>query len=104
MQQDLAKFALCPGADLRGRPVAFPDAAALARHIHRARGGERLQLRDGDVSFYDEPQPRRVVEVYVHGETSDRLRLVGRAWLGGRGRESLQAALERVQPQTRRRA
>ncbi len=83
-------------ADPAAKPRVFPDLEALARHIQRERGLQALELVETeDLELQGDPRPRRAVTVFTLDAANDRDRLIGHAYLDGRGRETLQAALRR---------
>jgi hypothetical protein len=87
-------YALFPNVQPRMKPFAYPSLDALARRIHRDRRGDALQLRTVTVRFKD--RPRSAVQVMAE-DIGGRTRLIGYAWLAGKPREVLEAALERVE-------
>lgn len=90
-----ARYAVL-SADPAVKPRVFPDLEALARHIQRERGLQALELVETeDLEIQGDPQPRRAVTVFTLDAANDRDRLIGHAYLDGRGRETLQAALRR---------
>lgn len=96
-------FALLP--DAKGAlPVACQSLGDLARCIHRRRRRDALRLADAPVEFAD--RVRDMVEVSADeldgdGHATGRTRLIGHAWLGGRDRRVLEAALGAVIPNRR---
>lgn len=90
------QFALLPALEPTTKPWAFPSIDALARHIHRNRQGEALQLVRTKVRFRDCIRP--VTEILAEDQVSGRTRRIGFAWIAGRDWTSLQAALERAEP------
>lgn len=97
---DDARFALFTDpkrADLP--PVVFADAHALARSIHRRRGQDPIQLEPVQLRFRNRAEARcKGVSVWTVSEGGDRRAFIGWAWLGGKGRDALQAALDAVLP------
>lgn len=94
MAEDV-RFALLP-ADRQAKTRVFPDVDALARHIQRARGLQALELVDvEDLEVEGDAAPRPGVTVFTLDAGNDRDRLIGHAWLAGRGQEHLRAALRR---------
>nr|WP_314123319.1 hypothetical protein [uncultured Brevundimonas sp.] len=78
------------------KPKAFPDLEALARHIQRERGLQALELVEvEDLEIDGDVQNRRAVSVFALDAGNDRDRLIGHAYLDGKGRDVLQAALRR---------
>jgi len=78
------------------KPKAFPDVEALARHIQRERGLQALELVEvEDLEIDGDTQNRRAVSVFALDAGNDRDRLIGHAYLDGKGRDVLQAALRR---------
>jgi hypothetical protein len=78
------------------KPRAFPDLEALARHIQRERGLQALELVEvEDLEIDGDTQNRRAVSVFALDAGNDRDRLIGHAYLDGKGRDVLQAALRR---------
>lgn len=78
------------------KPKAFPDLEALARHIQRERGLRALELVEiEDLEIDGDTQNRRAVSVFALDAGNDRDRLIGHAYLDGKGRDVLQAALRR---------
>lgn len=78
------------------KPKAFPDIEALARHIQRERGLQALELVEiEDLEIDGDTQNRRAVSVFALDAGNDRDRLIGHAYLDGKGRDVLQAALRR---------
>lgn len=78
------------------KPKAFPDLEALARHIQRERGLQALELVEiEDLEIDGDTQNRRAVSVFALDAGNDRDRLIGHAYLDGKGRDVLQAALRR---------
>lgn len=78
------------------KPKAFPDLEALARHIQRERGLQALELVEiEDLEVQGDLRPRRAVTVFTRDDGNVRDRLIGHAYLDGRGLEVLQAALRR---------
>lgn len=76
------------------KPKAFPDLEALARHIQRERGLQALELVEiEDLEIDGDTQNRRAVSVFALDAGNDRDRLIGHAYLDGKGRDVLQAAL-----------
>lgn len=89
------RFALIP-ANPEAKIYVFPDIDALARHIQRARGLQGLELVDvEDLELAGQTEPRPGVTVFTLDAGHDRDRLIGHAWLDGRGQEHLRAALRR---------
>ncbi len=96
-------FALIPDAP-GARPVACASVGDLARCIHRRRRRDALRLADAPVEFAD--RTRAMVEIQAdevddEGHATGRTRLIGHAWLGGRDRRALEAALNAVVPNRR---
>ena len=87
--------AIAPG---RSRPLAFADLPALARHIHRERGGRGLQLKPS-VASYDRSDTFKAITVYFLPEgdagAPDYAFTVA---IQGRPREALEAALAAANP------
>ena len=79
-------------------PVVFGDAHALARSIHRRRGQDPIQLEDATLRFRNRGADCKGVSIWTVSEGGDRRLFIGWAWLGGKGREALQAALDAVLP------
>lgn len=78
------------------KPKAFPDIEALARHIQRERGLQALELVEiEDLEIDGDTQNRRAVSVFALDAGNDRDRLIGHAYLDGKVRDVLQAALRR---------
>ena len=78
------------------KPKAFADLEALARHIQRERGLQALELVEvEDLEIDGDTQNRRAVSVFALDAGNDRDRLIGHAYLDGKGRDVLQAALRR---------
>ena len=83
-------------ANPAAKPKAFPDLEALARHIQRKRGLQALELVEvGDLEIDGDTQNRRAVSIFALDAGNDRDRLIGHAYLDGKGRDVLQAALRR---------
>lgn len=94
MSEDV-RFALLP-ANPHAKPVIFPDVDALARHIQRARGLQGLELVDvQDLEISGDTVDRPGVTVHTLDAGNDRDRLIGHAYLAGRGQDVLRAALQR---------
>lgn len=78
------------------KPKAFPDVEALARHIQRERGLQARELVEiEDLEIDGDTQNRRAVSVFALDAGNDRDRLIGHAYLDGKGRDVLQPALRR---------
>ena len=83
-------------ANPHAKPVVFSDIDALARHIQRERGLQSLELVDvEDLEVEGSADVRPGVTVYALDAGHDRDRLIGHAWLDGRGQDHLRAALRR---------
>ncbi|WP_404419170.1 hypothetical protein [Brevundimonas vesicularis] len=94
MSQDV-RFAILT-ANPADKPKAFPDVEALARHIQRERGLQALELVEiEDLEIDGDTQNRRAVSVFALDAGNDRDRMIGHAYLDGKGRDVLQAALRR---------
>lgn len=94
MSQDV-RFAILT-ANPADKPRAFPDLEALARHIQRERGLQALELVEvEDLEIDGDTQNRRAVSIFALDAGNDRDRLIGHAYLDGKGRDVLQAALRR---------
>lgn len=104
-----AAFALLPRLDAVTKPIVFTDAAALAGHIERARGGQGLDMTEiEDIHFLwrangggegvdAPPEDRdRGVQIWTTLIDGSRDRCLGWAWLNGGGLEVLTAALRRA--------
>lgn len=92
---DPVRFAILT-ANPADKPKAFPDLEALARHIQRERGLQALELVEvEDLEIDGDTQNRRAVSVFALDAGNDRDRLIGHAYLDGKGRDVLQAALRR---------
>lgn len=84
------------GANPHDKPMAFRDLDHLARHIQRARGEQGLELADiDDLECEGDRVARPGVSVFATDVDGRRDRLIGHAWLKGRGLEHLKAALRR---------
>ncbi len=78
------------------KPKAFPGLDALARHIQRERGLQALELVEiEDLEIEGDHEARRAVSVFTRDAGNDRDRLIGHAYLDGRGLDALEAALRR---------
>lgn len=101
MPAELA-FCLLPGKPEDGTrvsPLACADLPALARAIHRRRGQRGLELWDAPLRLGHEAEARAGVTVWILGDDGQRRECLGWAWLDGRGRDALAAALGAAQPQ-----
>lgn len=94
MSQDV-RFALLK-SNPHAKPLVFPDVDALARHIQRERGTAAIDLEQvEDLEIGGDAGARPGVSVFTLDLGNDRDQLIGHAYLDGRGREHLQAALRR---------
>jgi len=81
------------------KPVGFDDIDALARWIHRQRGEQGLELVETeDLELEGDLEGRTGVHLYTTDAGHDRDRNLGTAWLDGRGRDALTAAIRRNRP------
>lgn len=83
-----------------GKPLVFPSARALARHVTRERAGRSIQLRAAVYRQFALTKPYDGVAIEVGDGESEPVTVLGWAWLGGgrRSVEMLQAALAFVDP------
>lgn len=74
------------------KPVAMATLPALARAIHASRGQRAIQLQDAplNVQGWGELQG---VSIFTLSEAGEPQTYIGWAWLDGRPRQSLEAAL-----------
>ncbi|MNS63784.1 hypothetical protein D3C72_968880 [compost metagenome] len=87
-------YALLPRLDATTKPFGFHTLPELAAHIERERADQVLQIEDVDtLQFRDVPGLHDGVEIWTLDIDNSRDRLIGYAWLGGRGRDALQPAL-----------
>ena len=87
-------YALLPRLDATTKPYGFTSIADLANHIERQRADQVLQIEDVDtLQFRDEPGLHDGVEIWTLDLDGSRDRLIGYAWLSGKGRDVLQPAL-----------
>lgn len=87
-------YALLPLLDATTKPYGFTTLADLANHIERQRADQVLQIEDVDtLQFRDEPGLHDGVEIWTLDLDGSRDRLIGYAWLSGKGRDALQPAL-----------
>ena len=87
-------YALLPRLDATTKPYGFTTLADLANHIERQRADQVLQIEDVDtLQFRDEPGLHDGVEIWTLDLDGSRDRLIGYAWLSGKGRDALQPAL-----------
>lgn len=96
-----ARFALMTDLQPSTRPIVFPDLDGLCRAIHRRRGAAGLELVDVTLNGWRD-QPRAAVQIWRRDDLGQRERQLGFAWLDGRDRRALEAALYRQQPRTGR--
>jgi hypothetical protein len=96
---DGTRFALIH-ADEHAKPLVVDTLAQLARAIHFRRDGDGLRMTDERRILRGEV--RDMVCVMAENETSGAVRLIGHAWVDGRGFRALEAALAAVVPQTLR--
>ncbi len=98
-----ARFAIIR-AQVGAKPLVFPDLDALARHIHRERGPQGLELVETeDLELEGDLEGRLGVHLYTTDAGHCRDRNLGTAWLNGAGLEVLRAALRRTCPADQRR-
>jgi hypothetical protein len=101
---DAARFALFrTPANAHARPVVYPTLGHLARGIHRARGRLAIELQDNGLLLEAGKTPTPGVSIWTVMDGA-RVTFIGWAYLGGAGREALQAAIAAEQPQPVRRA
>lgn len=87
-------YALLPRLDATTKPYGFTALADLANHIERQRGDQSLQIEDVEtLEFRDVPGLHDGVEIWTLDLDGSRDRLIGYAWLSGKGRDVLQPAL-----------
>lgn len=87
-------YALLPRLDATTKPYGFTALADLANHIERQRGDQSLQIEDVEtLEFRDVPGLHDGVEIWTLDLDGSRDRLIGYAWLSGKGRDALQPAL-----------
>ncbi len=92
-----ARYVLLPKLDNVTKPKAFPTLAALAACIERERGQQALHLVEvEDLEFRDVSGLHRGVQVWTLDLANEKDRLIGYAWLNGRGREALEPALRQA--------
>jgi len=90
------RFALIPSDSPHAKPRAFPDIDGLARCVQRERGLDGLDLVEiEDLEFQGSPARCRGVQIWTTDAGNDRDRMLGYAWLDGRGMDALMAALRR---------
>lgn len=82
-----------------GKPMAFNSLGGLARSIHRRRAEAGLQLADTELCVRDADRPRQGVSIWTTDpSTGEARKFLGWAYLGGSGRELLQAAIRENEP------
>lgn len=87
-------YVLLPRLDATTKPYGFTALADLANHIERQRGDQSLQIEDVEtLEFRDVPGLHDGVEIWTLDLDGSRDRLIGYAWLSGKGRDVLQPAL-----------
>lgn len=87
------------------KPLRFETLADMARHLERRRDGRQLDLEEvEDLEFRGSDDLHVGVRVWACDAGGDRDECLGVAWLDGRGRDSLTAALLSVRPRYDRRA
>lgn len=91
-----ADYALVKQARYPFKPLVFTSLADLARHIHRMRGDDALELKPWRLVYGG--GLRHVTEVLATDQVADRTRRIGYAWHKGEPREVLQAALDACWP------
>jgi hypothetical protein len=91
-------YALIPSLEWPRKPLGFASIAALARHIHRQRGDDALELQTQQLQFQD--RTRDVVEVLAI-DVGGRARRIGLAWINGQHWRVLEAALTAQIPNAR---
>jgi len=90
------RFALIPSDSPHAKPKAFPDIDGLARCVQRERGLDGLEMVEiDDLEFQGSAAPCRGVQIWTTDAGNDRDRMLGFAWMDGRGMEALKAALRR---------
>lgn len=94
------RYAFIPAAE-RGcpqpRPIVHATLSALADAIERRRDGAPIQLRDvEDFELEDRAGLFEAVQVFTLDMANDLDRLLGTAWLDGRGRDTLEPALRQA--------
>lgn len=93
---DAIRFALLTDERL-AKPIVFPDIDALARHIERARNGQALEFAPlEDLEIAGDSTNRPGTSVFALDAGNDRDRLIGHAWIDGRGQDVLMAAMRRA--------
>ena len=84
------------GANPHDKPMAFRDLDHLARHVQRERGEQGLELAEiADLECKGDLVARPGVSIFATDLDGRRDRLIGHAWLKGRGMEHMKAALRR---------
>lgn len=78
------------------KPCVFETLDALARRIHRDRKDDVLDLAAIKARFRE--GIFHLVRVQAEHPSSGRRRLIGFAWLNGKRREALEAALLKLEP------
>lgn len=79
------------------KPQVFNTLGDLVDFIHRQRGEAGLHPFDAPVEVFGESEPRRGVSIFTTHE-GERSGYLGWAYLDGRGREALMAALDAAKP------
>ncbi len=90
-------YALFRTLNRASKPTVFADIGAMARSIHRERGGSAIQLHPGHVAVQGFGKVR-MVGVYRLGPDANQESFLGWAYLAGAGRAALEAALRAHQP------
>ena len=96
---DAVAYALFPSC--AEAPIVYPTLRRLARAIHAARGSAGLQLVDDQLMLQGSDKPRAIVSVYLQDEGGSQAGFIGHAWLNGRSRRELEAALFALSPNRR---
>lgn len=95
MSDDI-RFALFERIDPAAKPIAYLDLDSLARAIQRRRDLRAIDMvEEPDLELEGRPGPTPAVAVWAQDAGGDRERLIGYAYLDGRGMDALQAALRR---------
>jgi hypothetical protein len=103
MMADKPNYAFLPRIDAVTRPIVCPDLAALARHIERGRNGQNLQLIEvEDIEYAG--RMHSGVKVMLLDMANEPEACLGFAWLGGKGRDTLEPALRRARHQAEQHA
>ena len=89
---------LAPGE----KPLVLTDLPALARRIHHERGAAGIQLQDFPAPLHTGQDAIDGVSIWTLDASGERSDYLGWAYLDGRDREALQAALDANEPVTRR--